>query len=96
MLITSAHCGRYYLTDGTPVGNGYTSNTSPYAHWAYNFADTLAATPTKTCTYANSAYKYDQVGQPSQPDHSNGSWAHSWCQIGMTGTAMYSSLLQEY
>ncbi len=43
------------------MGNGYTSNSDPYAHWGPTFADTLAATPTKTCTYANSGFKYDQV-----------------------------------
>jgi hypothetical protein len=60
----STHCPapRYFLTDGTPVGRGgVTSNSDPYAHWAFNFADTLAATPTKNCTYANSGVKYDQV-----------------------------------
>ncbi len=51
----------YYLTDGTPIGNGYASNSDPYAHWAYNFADTVAAAPTKVCTFANSATKYYQV-----------------------------------
>lgn len=60
-------CHRYYLTDGTAVGNGYTSNTDPYAHWAYNFPDTVEATPTKNCTYANSAAKYDQVGALQRP-----------------------------
>jgi hypothetical protein len=49
------------------LGNGYASNSDPYAHWAYNFADTVAATPTKVCTFANSATKYYQVRQPRTP-----------------------------
>ncbi len=66
-LVPSSHstpcpAPRYFLSDGTPVGRGgVTSNSDPYAHWAFNFADTLAATPTKNCTYANSGVKYDQV-----------------------------------
>jgi hypothetical protein len=66
-MLTQQHlyicCCSYFLTDGTPVGNGYVSNTSPYAHWAFNFPDTVEATPSKRCTFANSAVKYDQVGQ---------------------------------
>jgi hypothetical protein len=52
---------RYFTTDGSPVGNGFVSNSNPYAHWAHNFSDTLAAAPSKTCVFADSSGKYDQV-----------------------------------
>jgi hypothetical protein len=52
---------RYYLLDGTPLGNGYTSNSNPYAHWAFNYWDTLMNNPTYNCTYSNFNTKYFNV-----------------------------------
>jgi hypothetical protein len=51
----------YYLPDGTPLGKGFTSNTDPYAHFAYNYFDTLQQNPTYNCTYANYYAKYHWV-----------------------------------
>lgn len=50
------------------MGNGFVSNRNPYAHWAYTFPDSLAATPTKTCVFANSSTKYDQVRRTAGRD----------------------------
>ena len=53
----------YYLSDGTYVGNGYTSNANPYAHFGYAYQDTLTGyQATRNCTMAHSSYAYDQVG----------------------------------
>jgi hypothetical protein len=57
---TCPHC-RYYLSDGTPLGNGYSSNSNPYAHWAFNYWDSLMNNPTHNCTYADYYTKYFNV-----------------------------------
>jgi hypothetical protein len=54
-------CHSYYLADGSPLGKGFTSNADPYAHWAYNYFDTLQNYPTRNCTYANYNAKYHWV-----------------------------------
>jgi hypothetical protein len=55
-------CRSYYLADGSPLGKGFTSNANPYAHWAYNYFDTLQNNPAYNCTYANYYAKYHWVG----------------------------------
>jgi hypothetical protein len=52
----------YYLSDGTYIGNGFTSNASPYAHYGYQYQDQLTGYQnTRNCTLAHSSWAYDQV-----------------------------------
>ena len=53
---------RYWLLDGTYLGNAATSNANPYAHFASAFQDLLStAEGTKNCTLAHISYAYDLV-----------------------------------
>ena len=46
--------------DGTSAGNGATSNSNPYAHWAYDFQDIRTTYPAYTCIIAFASRGYDQ------------------------------------
>jgi hypothetical protein len=65
LLLTGPHAPlpcRYWLLDGTYLGNAGTRNEDPYAHFAYQFQDLLTGYEgTRNCTIAHSSYSYDLV-----------------------------------
>jgi hypothetical protein len=60
------HCllCRYWLLDGTNLGNAGPRNENPYAHFPYQFQDLLTGYEgTRNCTIAHVSYSYDSVSQ---------------------------------
>ncbi len=52
----------YYLSDGAYIGNGFTSNANPYAHFGYSYQDYLTGyQDSRNCTLAHISWTYDQV-----------------------------------
>lgn len=48
----------FYGVDGTYIGKGLPSNTSPYAHWARTFPDTYSPSTNVGCVIAHTAGLY--------------------------------------
>ena len=64
----------FMWADGGTAGSGSTSDANPYAHFSYDFLETLSATPTYTGAIASSIHKFvSYTGSSSYADLRNAS-----------------------
>ena len=76
----------YYLSDGAYIGNGFTSNANPYAHFGYSYQDYLTGyQDSRNCTLAHISWTYDQVR--AHANAARQSWFYCRCSALKSGYA---------